>query len=207
MKKILRSILSKTSSFLLFRLRNNSTISKKAKFKKCHYLYCANNIIQIGNSKFFNCSFLIHGSNNKLVVGDGCLFNNVEFYLAEGSSIIIKENTRIFGPTHLASCEAKTIEIGEDCLVSSNVNIRNTDSHSIVDLSGVRLNYGKDINIGKHVWICNNVSILKGSVIPNHSIVGNNSLVNKPFNEENTVICGVPASIKKRDVTWTDKKL
>lgn len=207
MKNLFRRILSKTSLLFFFKARNNSKISKKAKFKKCHYLYCANNIIEIGDSKFINCKFLIHGSKNTLKIGNGCLFNNVEFYIADNSSITIKDKTRIFGPSHLASCEGKTIEIGNDCLISSSVNIRNTDSHSIVDLNGNRLNYGKDIVIGDHVWICNNVSILKGSVISDNSVVGNGSLVNKKIDEKNVVVCGSPASIKKRDITWLDNKI
>ena len=207
MKNLLRNVLSKTSSFILFKKRNDSIISKIARFKKCHYLYCINNVIEIGDSKFVNCKFLIHGSNNTLKIGNGCLFNNVEFYIAENSSVVIKDNTRMFGPTHIASCEGKTIEIGNDCLVSSNVNIRNTDSHSVVDMNGKRLNYGKDIVIGDHVWICNNVSVLKGSKINNNSIIGNSSVVNKEFNDTNVMICGSPASTKKQGISWLDKKL
>lgn len=207
MKNLIRKLLSKTSSLFLFRKRNQSAISKKAKFTKCHFLYCINNNIEIGNSKFVNCNFRIHGSNNRLKIGDGCLFDNVDFYISDGSSIIIKDNTRVFGYTHLASCENGKLEIGNDCLISSNVNIRNTDSHSIIDLKGKRLNYGKDVLIGNHIWICNNATILKGSVIKENSIIGNSSLVNKEFNESNVVICGSPASIKKRDVTWVDKKI
>ena len=207
MKNLIRTILSKTSSLFLFRTRNQSSISKKAKFKKCHFLYCINNSIEIGDSKFINCNFMIHGANNRLKIGDGCLFNNVDFYISDGSAIIIENNTRVFGHTHFASCENCRLEIGNDCLISSNVNIRNTDSHSIVDMNGKRLNYGKDISIGNHVWICNNVTILKGSKINNNSIIGNGSLVNKEFDESNVVICGSPGSIKKRGVTWVDKKI
>lgn len=207
MKKIIRKVLPKVSSLFLFKKRNYSDISKKARFKKCHYLYCCRNTIRIGNSKFINCRFLIHGTNNVFIVGDDCLFNDVEFYIAENSSIVIKNGTRIFGHSHLASCEGKKIEIGNDCLVSSNVNIRNTDSHSVVDLNGNRINHAKDILVGDHVWICNNVSILKGSNIGNNSIVGSNSVVNKIFEQENVIICGSPATIKKDKITWIDKKL
>ena len=207
MKTLIRALLSKTSSFLLFRRRNRSSISKKAKFKKCRFLYCINNNIEIGSSKFINCNFLIHGSNNTIKIGNGCLFENVDFYISEKSEIVIKDNTRVFGHTHLASCESGRLEIGSDCLISSNVNIRNTDSHSIIDLNGKRLNYGRDITIGNHVWICNNVTILKGSIICDNSIIGNSTLVNKEFLEKNVIIVGTPGTIKKRNVTWDDKKL
>lgn len=207
MIKLLRKILSKSSSLFLFRKRNKSVISKNAKFKKCHFLYCKNNIIEIGDSKFFNCNFLIYGSNNRLIIGNGCLFKNVDFYISEKSIILIKDKTRVFGSTHFASCENGTLEIGNDCLISSNVNIRNTDSHSIVDMNGKRLNYGKSVYVGNHVWICNNTTILKGSKISDNSIIGNSSLINKEFNETNVLICGTPGSIKKSGVNWLDKKI
>ena len=175
--------------------------------KKCRFLYCSNNVIEIGNSVFVNCKFSIHGSHNKLIIGDGCLFNNVEFYISDNSTILIRNNTRIFGPTHLASCEGVSLTIGNDCLISSNVNVRNTDSHSIIDSCGVRINCAEDINICDHVWICNSATILKGSYISANSVVGCNSLVNKKIEQEHVIICGSPASIKKRDITWIDKKI
>lgn len=98
------------------------------------------------------------------------------------------------------SCRG-TIEIGDDTLVSWKTWICDTDFHvtrnTITNL--VSEPDGKVV-IGSNVWICANSTILKGSIVPDGCIVGANSLVNKEFKEDNCLIAGNPAQIKKRNI-------
>ena len=102
--------------------------------------------------------------------------------------------------------EGKAIVLDEDCMVSNGTIFRNSDSHSLLDLKGNRLNNAKDIYIGKHCWIGLRSLILKGTVIPKNTTIGAGSLCNKTYIEENTVIAGNPAKVVKTNVTW-DRKL
>lgn len=65
-----------------------------------------------------------------------------------------------------------------------------------------QMNHSKKIVIEDNVWIgCRN-TILKGTVIKKDSVVGANSLVVNKFEEENILIAGNPAHIKRRNIYW-----
>ena len=92
-------------------------------------------------------------------------------------------------------------------MFSSEIVFRTGDSHSIIDLSGIRINHAKDIIIGDHVWIGHRVLVNKGVVISNNSGVGTGSVVTKKFNDENIIIAGCPAKIVKNDINWLGKRI
>ena len=69
------------------------------------------------------------------------------------------------------------------------------------------MNRSKGIIIGNHVWVGNRVHILKNTVIPDNTIVGTKSIVNKPFEDTNTVIAGIPAQIVKKNINWDRRGL
>jgi acetyltransferase-like isoleucine patch superfamily enzyme len=103
---------------------------------------------------------------------------------------------------HLAET-GTSINIGERCLIASNVEIRSGDSHSIYDSeTGERLNFGKSVSIGKNVWIAKDVKVLKGSIIPAGSVVSTGSIVTKKFEHENALYAGVPAVLKRKNIRW-----
>lgn len=85
--------------------------------------------------------------------------------------------------------------------------MRTGDSHSIVDMSGERINHAEDVVIGDHVWIGYRVLINKGAVIPENTIIGTGAVVTKSFEEPNTVLAGVPAKVVKKDVNWRKERL
>lgn len=99
------------------------------------------------------------------------------------------------------------LEIGQDCLLSSNVVIRTSDAHSIMDDAGKRINSGKDVIIGNHVWIGYNATILKGCYIGNNSVVGTHCVVSNQIVDNNTVIAGNPAKIVRSGVNWDIRRL
>ena len=112
------------------------------------------------------------------------------------------------GPSHLASTEdGHSIVIGKECMLSSNINIRTGDSHSIIDLNnGGRINYAKSVVIGDHCWIGEGAKILKGVSLAENCIVGTGSIVTKSY-PSNVLISGVPAVIIKEDVNWDRSRI
>jgi acetyltransferase-like isoleucine patch superfamily enzyme len=104
--------------------------------------------------------------------------------------------------------EAASIDIGKDCMLSTEIIIRTGDKHSILDMhTGERINPARDVCIGDRVWIGRCVQILKGTVLHPETVVGACSVVSKAFAEGNCVVAGVPAKIVKRGIRWDRERL
>lgn len=124
----------------------------------------------------------------------------------ENGEITIGKNTSV-GKLLLVSLEPYKITIGENCMISYDTEIRNTDSHMIYSLeTKKRINYGKEVKIGNNVWIGARVMILKGAEIGNDSIIAAGSIVNKSINP-NTIVAGIPAKEVKNKIYWTREEV
>lgn len=190
---------------IIFGGGHSTTLLRKFKMKNKG----KNNFTQIGDRcRIINCNAQFYGNNNKIIIDDGCYLKNVAFWFEDDNNTIhIKKHTKICGKTDLACIEGSVIEIGEDCLFSSNIAFRTGDSHSVLDLNGVRINPSKKIVIGNHVWIGQNCFIGKGSEVPDNSIVGACAVVTKKFNKTNVAIAGNPAKIIKENIDWCSKRI
>lgn len=155
-----------------------------------------------------NTVFHIQGNNNVIEIGEGTCINQGELWIEDDNNkIIIGDNTNLCGKIHLACTEGSKICIGNNCLFSSEIVFRTGDSHSIVDMSGERINRAADILIGNHVWIGYRVLVNKGVVIPEDTVVGTGAVVTKQFDETNTVIVGVPARVSKQNINWITERI
>lgn len=119
-----------------------------------------------------------------------------------GGRVLLGNNNTICGRTQLASIEGCTLEIGSHCLFSANVQIATGDSHSVLSLSGERINPSRDVRVGSHVWFGHDTTLLKGCDLPSWTIVGACSVVTKPFQEEGTALGGNPARVVRRGLRW-----
>lgn len=168
-----------------------------------------NNTIEFEKFSYFeNLKITINGNDNTISIGDFCYAKNLSITIEDNNnSIKIGKKTSIHGDTILSSIEGTSIEIGEDCMFSSNVDIRTGDSHSITDMDGNRINSSRNIQIGNHVWLGTRTLILKGTIISNDSIVGAASVINKHFLEPNIIIAGQPGKIVRKGVNWARERL
>lgn len=192
--------------------------------------YGGGNCIKI-NGLMLNCTFIIDGENNKVIIEEGCYLNGVHIKITgnnhtlilgssvsfneggriiiedEGNALVIGERTKIYS-SFITLRDMRTIlEIGKNCLFSANVTIRTSDAHTIIDATGQRINNGKSVKIGNHVWIGYNATILKGCNIGENSIVGTNCVVGNQTVPANTIIGGNPARILKTGIDWDIKRL
>lgn len=148
------------------------------------------------------------GKNNKVIIHRGCRLNKLTCWMEGDNNIIeIGEHTSIHGKTQLAACDGHNITIGNNCLFSHDIYMRTTDSHSIIDSEGNRINYEEDITIGNHVWIGMQSLVLKGAIVPDDCIVGARSTVTKQTIEPNSLIVGTPAKTIKNDIKWITKRI
>ena len=92
-------------------------------------------------------------------------------------------------------------------MLSGEIDFRTGDSHSILDLSGKRINPSQDIQVEDHVWIGTKVTCLKGTHIADHCIVAATATLCKNYDVPHCIIGGVPGRILKKDVDWTRERL
>lgn len=191
----------------LVKVKDNNKFISKGKVRQSKIkIYGENNELNISSlAKIRNCTIEIQGVNNKIFIEHDCDINNTTFSMDNaGGSIYIRKGTSI-GRALIVSYEPNIIDIGNNCMISYDVEIRNTDSHAIFSLgTKKRINYGKDVKIGNNVWIGAYSKILKGSTIEANTIIGMSSLVSG-YIPENCIAVGSPAKVIKDNVYWDQK--
>ena len=96
----------------------------------------------------------------------------------------------------------KNIRIGQNCIVSWETVIMDSDWHTVRDLDSNRfVDDTQDIVIENDCWLGMRSMVLKGSRIPQGSIVAAQSTVTHAFDTPNILLAGTPAIIKKEKVT------
>ena len=191
----------------LWRCANGNVVVCKGAFFNHSYIHISgkNCTVKIGPmARLRHCNIYIHGDNCQFSLGGAhTIVANTSFVIEDDNGKIKIGNDFTMEGGEIAATEGQSITIGQDCMISSDVDIRNGDSHVILDkATGNRTNYAKPIIIGDHVWLTAHVTVLKGSVIPNESIVGNSSVVSGKFTAPNGVYAGNPAKLVKTGITW-----
>ena len=97
---------------------------------------------------------------------------------------------------------AKSIRFGNDCLLSWDLRVMDTDEHPLYDKEHKRINPDRPIIVGNHVWIGCKCVLLKGAEIPDSTVLAAGTLLTSAFSGEQQVIGGNPPSILKREVRW-----
>lgn len=135
--------------------------------------------------------------NGKASIGRGCKISiGKDAVLTLGHNFVITGNTEII-------CQ-KEISFGDDCLLSWDILIMDTDFHHVFNEQGEKINNPRAIKIGNHVWIgCRN-TILKGVRIAGNNIISANSTITRSFTDENCIIGGNGkcASVIKEHIVW-----
>ena len=214
----IQSVLFIINIFYLIILKNKKNILGKGNIIKYSGSYLNGLIIKIrGNNNSIiigretileNSIIFINGDNHKLLIGNKNMIKNTEFWFEDVSCLISSgQKTKIYG-AHIAVTEPNSsIIIGQNCLFSSQIDIGNGDSHSIIDCdTNKRINLAKNINIGNNVWIGKGASILKGTVIGNDSIIGTKSVVTNSISS-NCIAAGFPAKIIRKNIYWKGERI
>lgn len=162
-----------------------------------------NNVIHIApENRIFHCNFFINGSNCSIKIDKHCILSNLELWIEDNNGKIqIGYRTTIEGG-HIAATEGHEILIGQDCMFSHDVVIRNGDSHSIFDADTLqRINSAKNVIIDDHVWLGEGVKVLKGSHISTGAIIATGAIVSG-FIENNSIFAGIPAKKINEKIFW-----
>lgn len=170
----------------------------KLYFEKNTKLVIENGVLKIGGGKPFGAKnpSLIRLQENSVfhAYGNNSIEYNADILLKPNAEYVMKKNSYI-NCKCIIRC-AKYISIGENCIIGTELNLRDGDGH---ELNGVIKNI--PTIIGNHVWIGARVTILKGVTISAGSMIGACSLVTHDIPEK-SLAYGIPAHVKKRDINW-----
>lgn len=190
--------------------RTNKIINKGAFLKNINiHIEGKYNYITIAPfSRLKNCKIYIKGDNCKITIGGGKThITNTTLWCEDNNSSIIIGKDFTIESGHIASTEGCKIEIGDDCMFSNNIEIRNGDSHSIISLENQkRINQSCNIKIGNHIWLTAGVTVLKGVEIADDIVIGNKAIITKSLNEKNSIYAGIPAKLIKTNISWSREK-
>jgi acetyltransferase-like isoleucine patch superfamily enzyme len=127
-------------------------------------------------------------------LGDFKLYQGASIYVAPNAKLVLMGNSFI-NTNSTINCFLN-IEIGDDCGISDNVTITDSDNHTIVGREN-----SSPVIIKDHVWIGKNSTILKGVTIGKGAVVAAGSVVVKDV-PEYCLVAGVPAKVIKENVNW-----
>lgn len=216
-KKLIKNVIFRNEIILL--IINKVLMSNKFKVRqrnsnicKVYCLLRKSNINIVGsNNKILikkcdsgnKIDLVIYGNNNLVYIDEDVFCKDVKIYVEDSDNCIhIGKGTVFAGSIQLSIMEGTEIEIGENCLFSTDIDIRTGDGHSVLDRKGERTNPSESVAIGEHVWCGKGVSILKGVRIPANCVIATKSVVTKKFTEENTILAGCPAKVIKINSNW-----
>ena len=185
--------------------KGNSLIIENATIKRTKITVGGSDNKVVLKSCQNNVSIICVGIGNEIIL-DECFIHNTSIVLrGNNCKVIIGKGTTINSADIMCMGRENQLKIGEECMLSSGIDIWNTDSHQITDMEGKAINDSKPVFIGNHVWVGKNVSILKGVNIGDNSVIGMGSIVTKDI-LPNTVNAGIPAKMIKNEINW-DRKI
>lgn len=133
---------------------------------------------------------------------------NGNIVIGHGNKIIVGEQgTLTFGDNVNMTAESTIvcfheIKIGNDCLISWDIEIMDTDFHEIYDKMNTVINPNKSVCINNHVWLGAGSKILKGTTISNDIVVAANTLVTDDLLHSGCIYGGHPVRILKENIQW-----
>ncbi len=130
------------------------------------------------------------GRGSKVSIGSNAIFSIGDKFMITGMSELI--------------CQCG-VSIGNNCLISWDVLIMDTDFHHILDAQNNVINHPKPVRIGNNVWIGCRTTILKGAEIADGCVVAANSVVSQSILSPNSVFStrgGTDTKIIRSGITW-----
>ncbi len=190
---------------------NNRISADSALLERCRIQLRGNGneLVFLPGASVKDCLIEVLGDNHRLLIGENVVLTQSILWFEDRDCVIsIGKGTTMQRNGHIAVTEpGRKIEIGENCMFSFDVDIRNGDSHSILDAStGKRVNWAKNIRIGEHVWLGAYTQVLGGADIKKNAIIGIRSLVKGEI-PAGVIAAGIPAKAIRDGFTWDSRRM
>ena len=124
----------------------------------------------------------------------------IKISVKEHASLFLGNNIWVTGGNTTIICN-KNIMINDDCLLSWDILLMDTDFHKILSSENTINKKEKPIQIGIHVWIGCRTTILIGVSIANNNVIAANSTITKSISTENCII-GRNTEMLKTGIQW-----
>lgn len=150
-----------------------------------------------------NVNIQLNGNNNTVIFDNCRLINGLKIIInGNNCSVVIGHGVGIGGARFVCEGEYNLIQVGNDCLLSDNIELWASDGHKIYDINKIRrTNEPAKITLDEKVWLGTGVKVLKGVHIGKGSIVGMGSVVTKNVSA-NSIFVGNPARLIQNDICW-----
>ena len=152
--------------------------------------------------KYSGCNIELLANSTLVLKGCSWIGYSSMLRLEPEATLEIGNNTYLAANAHLRA--EKSIKIGDNCAISWNVTVLDSDFHDL-EVNGEVALRAAEVCIGNNVWIGNNVIILKGVKIGDYAVVGAGSVVTRDV-PSYTAVAGNPAKIIKTDVKPLNKQ-
>jgi len=163
----------------------------------------------IGRKARGDITINFNGDGSTVYIGDNCDLKQLQIrsrqsndFIAIGEEVSIAGNN-IWVSGYGAGSQTPAIIVGDDCMLSYDIVIRNSDAHPVFDAStDTQVNEPQQaVHIEPHVWIGERCSILKDTTIGACSIVALGSTVTRNA-PRFSVVKGVPATASAQENTY-----
>ena len=150
---------------------------------------------ELGQIKYDRAIVQLEPQSSLTINGHVALGAGVRLIVGKHGLVTIGNNTFVTANSFILCQES--IEIGENCAISWNVQIMDTDVHKISKEAIV----SEPIKIGNNVWIGSGVSILKGVEIGDGAVIAAGSVVTKNVPPK-SLFGGNPAKKIRDNIEW-----
>ncbi|ELZ82324.1 acetyltransferase [Haloferax elongans ATCC BAA-1513] len=124
-------------------------------------------------------------------IGSGTMLNiQGEFEMGDS---YINGSSRIF-------CREK-VKIGDNCAIAWNIDIMDTDAHTLIHPDTSKSPGSSPVVIGDGVWVGHGATIQKGVHVGDGAVIAAGAVVTNDV-PQNALVGGVPAKVIKEDVSW-----
>lgn len=162
-------------------------------------------MVQIG---FGNVGIFDRVKSKSILELNGKIILSENINIGHGSKIsIMKEGVLTLGKGFTINAESTIlcnydIQFGENCLISWDCLIMDTDFHKILDCNGNQLNKDNKIIIGSNVWVGCRSAILNGARVGDNIVIAANSTISKSLISQNILVGGSPARVLREGIYW-----
>lgn len=151
--------------------------------------------------KLASATIALHGEGGELRFGADVHFTG-RIVIKDSGRVSLGNRTTCEGLYILAQ-EGEGVHVGDDCMISFNVQARTSDAHGIYERSsGARINQPASVHVAHHVWVGSGAMLSKGTRIGQSSIVGANSFLSTQSYPAHSIIAGNPARVLREGIIW-----
>ena len=162
-----------------------------------------NRIIVAPDVRLGQGDWQVNGDENRIVIGSEVRIGSLRIICQDCSLISIGDRTTI-EQAYILARDGCAVQIGMDCMISFQVDIRTSDAHGIFDRStGEWLNPPGDVTLEDHVWLSQGVIVSKNTRIQHGAMIGSRSYVQNCIIPADAMAVGAPCRVVREEIRWT----